>query len=675
MSRPSTPRDAAVAQSFDTALRLHREGQLQRAEFLYRDVLRQAPDHADALNMLGVIGCQTGNFAAGADLIRRALAIAPGNADFLNNLGMALLQGGDPAAARAEFERAVQARPRFAEALFNLGNACLAGANRAEAEKYYRKALKARPDYVDALNNLGNLLRERGEAREAAQHFHRLVGVKPDFAPAHLNLGLALQAQGRVDEALAAFTRAAELDSGLAMAWACRGDCHRQRGEPAAAEHAYQRALDIGGPSVPLLNALGLARFAAGRSGAARACFEQALELDPGVAGTHDNLGMTWAADGDREQAAACFERALGLEPALGSAWRNLAELTREPAAARALARRIATAEKSLAENAVLARGQMAYARGRLLDLCGENEAAFAAWAAANTLRRGRVRFDAAAQERFVDELITTFDAGFFAALGAGRDSSDTPVLIVGMPRSGTTLIEQILAAHGAVHGAGELTFFPEQASALPRAWGSRQGFPRCIAGQAERLTALAPAYLELLRSHGGDADRIIDKMPYNFLYLGLVAAAFSRARVIHCRRDPVATCFSIYTHELAGKHPYAHDQADLVAAYTGYTRVMAHWREHLPLAMLEVDYERVVADLEGEARRLVAFLGLPWDPACLEFHRNRRTVTTASQWQVREPLYTTGRDRWHRYAQHLGVLCEGLGDLAEVAPAPGNGA
>ncbi|MGE0485809.1 MAG: sulfotransferase [Gammaproteobacteria bacterium] len=671
MNRPSAPRDGAVAQAFDTALRLHREGQLQRAEFLYRDVLRQAPDHAEALNMLGVIGCQTGNFAAGADLIRRALAIAPGNADFHNNLGMALLQRGEAGAAVAEFEQAVKARPRFAEALFNLGNACLANDRRAEAEKHYRKALKARPDYTDALNNLGNSLRERGEAREAAQLFHRLVSLMPGFAPGHLNLGLALQAQGRLDEALAAFGRATDIDGGLAMAWACRGDCHRQRGEPAAAEEAYRRALDIGGATVPLLNALGMAQFAGGCVADARACFERARDLDGDVAVSHDNLGMTLAAAGDRDQAAACFERAVALEPALGSAWRNLAELTRDGGAARALAARIADARDALPADANVARGQMEFARGRLLDLCGEEEAAFAAWSAANALRRRAVRFDAVAQQRFIDELLAVFDADFFAAPGAQREDSELPVFVVGMPRSGTTLVEQILAAHHAVHGAGELTFFPELPASLPRTWGSRQGFPRCVAGQAGRLAELAPRYLELLRSRGGDAARVVDKMPYNFLYLGLIAAVFRRARVIHCRRDPVATCFSIHTHELAGKHPYAHDQADLVAAYAGYARLMAHWRQCLPLPMLEVDYEDVVGDLEGQARRLVEFLGLDWDPACLAFHRVERTVTTASQWQVREPIYTTGRDHWQRYTQHLGVLRAGLAGLGGTNPGP----
>ena len=170
-------------------------------------------------------------------------------------------------------------------------------------------------------------------------------------------------------------------------------------------------------------------------------------------------------------------------------------------------------------------------------------------------------------------------------------------------------------------------------------------------------LGALAPHYLALLASRAGEATRVSDKMPYNFLYLGVIGALFPRARVIHCRRDPMATCHSIFTRDLAGSHPYSYDLDGLAAAYVGYRRLMGHWREVLPLSMLDLDYEALLDDQEGETRRLVDFLGLPWEPACLHFHESRRAVTTASQWQVRRPLYSAARDHWRYYQAQLAPL------------------
>lgn len=654
-------RGSAVGQLFDTAVALHREGQLQRAEVLYRDVLRQQADHADALNMLGVIGCQTGNLQAGMGLIRRALAVQPRNPDYHNNLGMAALELRDHDAAVRAFEQAVKANPRFAEGWFNLANAELARAHPQAAEKAYRKALRVRPDYADALNNLANLLRQDGRAVEAAQLLRRLVRLQPRFAPAHLNLGLALAACGNFDEAVDSLRSAAALDAALAAeAWTHVGRCERRRGALDASAAAYREALAAGTPTAARWNALGAVQFAAGDIDEAARSFEQALAIDADSADALDNLGLVWAARGDRTRAASNFERALACQPAHGAAWRDLAALEHEPAAARALAERLEAALAALPDTAP-ARVPMGFALGRLADLLGDYEQAFAAFAAANAMRRANTPYDGAAQARFIDSLMQVFDDAFFASQTEPASDSERPLFIVGLPRSGTSLVEQILASHPQIHGAGELTFFPERVARLPAMLGSKRPFPQCVTSDCAALAPLAADYLALLEARGGNARRVTDKMPYNFLYLGLIAALFPRARVIHCRRDAMATCFSLFIHDLAGSHPYAYALEDLAGAYAGYERLMAHWRHCLPLAMLEIDYEALVDDPDAGARALVEFSGLPFDAACLDFHHNPRAVTTASQWQVRQPVYATAKSHWMRYSAQLEPLAAAL--------------
>lgn len=656
---PSTAGKAALVQLFDTAVRLHEEGQLQRAEYLYRDVLRQAPGHAAALNMLGVIGCQTGNLSAGAALIRRALEAEPDNPGFNNNLGMAQLQMGDAQTAIAQFERAVRAQPRFAEAQFNLANAYLAVGNADAAEKHYRKALRVRPDFADALNNLGNLLRQRARAREALPLLRRLVAERPEDAQAQCNLALALQADGALDEASAVYRHALALDARLGAGWEALAGCERLRGALAEAEAAYEQAIAVGPLRAELLEALGLVQFARSRVAAARASFEQACVLAPDSASAHEHLGMAWAAFGDRARASAAFERAVQIDPCQVGAWRGLAEMT-QSTAAQPLAARIGVQRKVCAQGGrdVAA---LDFALGKLHDELGDYPAAFAAYARANAARRSAVVFDRDAQLAFIDALVEVFDSTYFQTLPTPAEVSEKPVLIVGMPRSGTTLIEQILASHNDVHGAGELTFFPERMPALPRFLGSRKPFPYCVPGNLAHIGHFAQDYLDLLTAHGGSARRVTDKMPYNFLYLGVIAALLPRARVIHCRRHAMATCWSIFAHDLAGNHPYSYALEELAAAYVGYERLIAHWAAVLPLAVHEVDYEALIDAPESSARGLVDFLGLPWDDACLAFHRNTRAVTTASQWQIRQPIDRTARDHWRHYESYLSPLRSAL--------------
>lgn len=274
--------------------------------------------------------------------------------------------------------------------------------------------------------------------------------------------------------------------------------------------------------------------------------------------------------------------------------------------------------------------------------------------------------FDLASYKRRVDSLIETFTPFFFIEHRSDfGQPTEVPIFIVGMPRSGTTLTEQIAASHPEVYGAGELSHMRHLAIDL----NYESSSPAFLAGirdmSVEKSQQLAGDYLQKIKKVGGDARRIIDKMPHNFELLGLIAVLFPKARIIHCKRDPMDNCVSCFTNRFSETHGYNTDLRQLGAYYREYKRLMDHWRRVLPLPLLEVDYQEMIDDQETQSRRLIDFLGLDWDPACLDFHKTERTVQTISRWQVRQPIYKTSVKRWKDYEKHLGPLKEALGDLA----------
>jgi hypothetical protein len=295
---------------------------------------------------------------------------------------------------------------------------------------------------------------------------------------------------------------------------------------------------------------------------------------------------------------------------------------------------------------------------GKILDDCGRYDEAFRQFQQANSY--GRPEFNHAAFEQYVTRLLNRFSADFFAAREAAKaDDSDLdlPIWIVGMPRSGTSLVEQILATHPQVYGGGELTDWNRFVTELRTRLELATPYPECVSQVSDEiLRDIRANYVHHLRSLGPQASRVTDKMPTNFMHLGLIALAFPRARVIHCRRDPRDTCLSCYVQAFPTRPPFCYDLADLAFYYGQYVRVMEHWRQALPktVAILDVQYEDLVEHQEQISRKMIEFCGLDWDPRCLEFHKNPRTVQTSSSWQVRQPIYRRSAGRWKNYTKWL---------------------
>jgi tetratricopeptide (TPR) repeat protein len=600
----------------DTGNALRAVGRAAESIGLYERALQIAPRRLQTHNNLGNAFMQMARFADACACYRRALAIRPTDAQVLCNLANALRQLGQLPEAIATARQAIALDPRLASAYTSVGIALAASGHLEEAIANYGQALSLAPKDVETLSYLGHALRDGGRLREAISVYARAIEAQPAHAESHCNLGHALLEARRIDEALVAYRYAHGLDPKSLVANVSIATVLRLQGQFEAAELSCRAALAVQPDSPDALALLGELR-------ADRGAFAEAQDL---------------------------FQQVLAHRPDFPFAYFSIAthrKMTREDAAwlqgAEALLRKPLPLRQQIS---------LRFALGKYFDDVEQYDRAFASYRDANELcKRYGVAYDPMKTTQSVDAIIRCFNARFFADQAAGGNESDRPVFIVGLPRSGTSLTEQILASHAEVFGAGELTFWQAALDAYAKA-GFESPAARAL------LPGMARQYLDKLKALSSNARRVVDKMPANFMSLGLIHAALPRAKIIHLQRHPLDACLSIYFQYFSTIHPYANDFEDLAHYHREYERVMAHWRRVLPPAsLLEVPYEGLIADQEGWTRRLVDFIGLPWDPNCLDFQATERVVVTSSRWQVRQKIYAGSVGRWRHYEQHLGAL------------------
>jgi len=696
---------------------LQREPQNADALHLFGVLRHQQGDHAKAIELIGRAVVLRPNAAVlhanlaeayralgkhdrAAGCCRMALRLAPDFPEAHCNLGLALQGLGKQAEAADAFRRAVELRPDFAAAHSNLGNALRELGQLDKALEHFRRAVALAPDYAPAQTNLGQMLVDLGQAEEALPHCQEAARLQPDLAAVHHNLGNALRALGRFGDARAAFLEAIRLDPNMARAhahlglvlqqegeygdalpwlkqaleleadnadfWMYLAELHGDREESAEAIPCWERVLALAPERAIAHNGLSWALQEEGRLAEAEEHYRSALELQPDLAAAQLGLGGLHEEQGDMTAAETAFREALRLQPNFALPHARLATLLRgklPEADLAALESRLG--DPQLGEGP---RARMLFALAHVLDGRGDCARAADCLRQANALslelsHRQKRDYAPAEHERFVDRLLQAFSSAWFAGLAGGGLPTRRPVFVLGLPRSGTTLIEQVLASHSRIHGAGELRLARQTFEAIPAALGDESKSP-----PLECLPRLEPAALErLARQHeerllalGGRAERVVDKMPDNYLYLGLLAALFPQATFIHCRRDLRDVAVSCWLTDFRSIR-WANDPAHIASRFQQYRRVMAHWRTVLPIAIQEVDYEETVADLEGVARRLLAACGVSWEPACLEFHRTQRPIRTASVAQVRQPVYRKSVARWKNYERDLAELFAAL--------------
>ena len=690
---------------------MHQRGEHARAIELIERALKLQPDSAHMLCNLAEVLRANGDAVAAEASSRRAIALNQNYPEAHVNLGSALFKQRRFDDVERSARTALLLSPGLTAAKALLADALREQRRFVEAESTYRELLASAPNHANALSNLGLMLIENGRMEEGLDFCSRGAaqgGVDP--LPMQ-NLARGLLQFGRVDDALEMLERALHLDPNSAVASMLVGAAWSESGEIAEARNWLGRALQLDAElneakvrtaeleaeldnhqlAVEMLDAVLAAeptrvdallakarsRLALGDVDGAIVDHRAAIELHPKSAALHSALGRTLSTAGDIAGAVASEREALALNPHCAPAYAGLLTTLRQKASDEEW--QTATELLDAPWMTDTLKSGLRFGLAAYHDARGEWDLAASQMAQANQLRKGadarrHLQYEPAQYEAFVDRMVATFTPELFEKLRGLGSASERPVFIVGMPRSGTTLTEQILASHPEVHGAGERPFARQGMSLLPQVMGRGNDdvfdcMPLCDQGALDTVAQWHLARLDAL--DGGRAVRIVDKMPDNYSLLGWLAVLFPRARFIHCRRDFRDIALSCWITNFA-EIRWANDMEHIAHRLGQHIRLMDHWRRVLPVRFLEVDYESLVADQKGESRRLVDWLGLAWDDRCLQFFKTERLVRTASVTQVREPIYRRSLARWEHYKKILEPILVALRHCATFAPESG---
>jgi tetratricopeptide (TPR) repeat protein len=646
--------------AFQQAIMFQAQGRLWEAAQLYETVLKTDDRHFESLYRLGLIRLQQGRFDDSARMFRRAVKSEKHSADAHFHLGVALTGANRAEEAIRCFRKTLEIRPNFAEAHNNLGYALQRLDRHEEAAAHYEKALALRPAYAEARNNLGNALQMLERSEEAIVQYQKAVEIRPKYAEAHNNLGNVLGTLGRHQEAIANYDKALAIRPCYVEAYVSLGNALGALGRYEEAIAKYENALVIDPGNADIHNILGNLLSTIGRTEEGLAHCEKALAIKPDHLAARNNLGDSLRALGRLDEAIQAFEQAIAMAPKKAGGYLNLATSRRFTAADPHFFRMTELA-RDMASLDVKEQIALHFALGKVFADVGDLQQSSQHLFKGNSLKRREITYDEARTLDYFERIRAVFTAELMREKRGLGDPSSVPVFIIGMPRSGTTLVEQILASHPQVFGGGELLEIGNLAASISGPNGSE--FPEAVPTMAcEQLRELGRNYLGVIRRMAPTVERITDKLPSNFDFAGLIHLMLPNARLIHTRRDPrdnALSCFSILFRDSVN---YTYDLAELGRYYRGYQRLMEHWRNVLPEAvMLEVQYEDVVAGVEDQARRIVAHCGLDWDDACLAFHKTERSVRTASHTQVRQPIYRSSVGRWRAYEDLLQPFVQAL--------------
>lgn len=649
-----------MATTKDQVLTYVRQNRLQEAEALCHALCETTRDDANNWFLLAEIHARRGNSEHVVASCRRVIELNPAHAGAQYNLAVALAQLGRFEEAAPAYEATVRLMPTHAGAHAGLAQAYRALGRLAEAERHLRECLRLEPASAARMHELGKLVAEQGRREEAIECLRSALRLYPNDAPIWNSLGLVLNDAGRLVDAEQCFARAVSLNPGLAEAYNNLAVVQETQGKFTLAEKNYRQAISLAPRDAAVRNHLGYLLADDGRYEEAMREFEQVLAEVPGDAMAVAGKAHVLEKQGKRQEAYDW------LRPLIDGGSRNVnaikifgvvcLRLEREREAIAPL--ECALRDSTLSHSAVSA---LNFVLGDLYDQLRDTDRAFMHYRKAN--EAAPHTFDAVAHAQHVDRIIGAFSFEAMRTLPRADNRDERPVFIVGMPRSGTSLVEQILSCHPQVHAAGELRDLGDLAASLPRVLGAQESYLQVVSMLTrEAANQLAETYLSRLTGFSAGASRVTDKMPHNFMRLGLIELLFPGARVIHVARNPLDTCLSLYCLSFNPLHSYTNDLEHLGKYYQQYERLMAHWERTLSIPMLTLRYEDLVDDPEGKTRSVLEFCGLPWNDRCLAFHESGRHVKTPSYDQVRRPIYRSSVGRWKHYEKFLGPLISTLG-------------
>jgi tetratricopeptide (TPR) repeat protein len=658
-------------------------GQYAEAEALCRRALSVNPDFRDAQMNLGNALASQGHYEEALAIWRTLIDKTPNDAQAWNNIGNALRETGRLKDAEDACRKALEADPRLVHAMNNLGNTLRDQGRPQDAEEWFRKAVSLKPDYAEAQNNLGVCLLDQRRYEDAATAIRYAIAFRPNYGEAHGNLSLALLELGQLEDAQEHAQKAILLKPRSAQAYAELADVLFAADRMDEAEAALQDAMAMAPDSPRVYLKLASVLERTNRIDDALKMIDDAIALSPEMPEAYLRKGVTYFINGRIAEARAAIEHALALRPDIAMGYATLAEIAQADGKidesieiARkglslssdmpALHYTLGKARKykaddpefaalvALADNADSKGTQycisLYFALSKAYEDIGDYKTAFTWLKKGNDTKRRTVAYNPDMQRETFRIIRETYTPSYIQSYDGKGYESDVPVFIVGMPRSGTTLTEQIISSHPDAFGAGELL----ELSMTERAIGALTPANAASFGKdyVERIRKLDPS---------GKAKRITDKMPGNYSRLGEILCALPNAKIIHCRRDPVDTCLSCYKQLFARGQYWSYDLEELADQQNLYEELMAHWRSVLPGRFMEIDYEDTVNNFEAQARALIDFVGLPWHEACLKPHEHKRTVLTASKMQVIKPVYTTSVKSWKKYEDELQPLIKRL--------------
>jgi len=685
--------------AINIAGQLFGRGRYKQAENVCRQIIQAKPGIADAHSILGVVLNAQGNRKEGIASLKRAVKLAPKTASFRSNLGEIQRQNGNLADALVSLQEALELDPNNAQAQNNLGIARFDSGNFEEAIEAYKKAIEVNSKFAEAYNNLGNAQRRMGKLDEAMDSYQEALAIRERYPETYNNLGTLLCEIGKKDQAEHALRKAilqnpayVEAHNNLATIYFQEGkevDALRQltevlklapkdkrgltltariqshRGNTTAAEQACRLVLQEDPENAEALTILGQVLHETDRFDEALKVLEKANELAPRNPETLNFYGVALKSVGRLEDARAQILKGIELNPNMYGAYANLNDLV-DFSEEKELFEKLETIVEAGKDTQAPWMLPLHFAYAKALDDNKQHEKALEHYIAGGQLKRKLLTYDEAETAKFFDDIKKTFPAEIFKNRPYEGNETDRPLFIVGMPRSGSTLVEQILSSHKDVYGAGEVKYFSQALNKLRDRFPSLSRYP-AIVGEMNpnHFKLVADGYEKALFKNAGEAKIVTDKLLTNYFFVGLLHLMFPHARFINTRRDPVDSSLSAFTKLFKDDMPHSYDMGEMGRYYRQYDAIMKHWEKVLPKGVLKVvEYEKVVENTEEEAKAIIDFLGLKWDKAVLDFHKSSRPVKTASVAQVRKPIYKTSVKRWKKYGKGLQPLVDAMGGL-----------
>ena len=640
MERLSPPKEL-----LDILLEYYQNGRFSDAEKLALEITQDFPKNQFAWKVLGAVFKLTGRKSESLEANQKAVTLSPQDAEARSNLGNALKELGRLDESLTSYNKAIELNPNFAGAHYNLGVTLKELGRLDESLASYNKAIELNPNFAQAHSNLGVTLKELGRLKESLASYNQAITLKPNYTEAHCNLGVTLQELGRLDEALDSLNKAIELKPDFAEAHYNLGNALKELGRLDESLTSYNQAITLKPNYAQAHSNLGNTLKELGRLDESLTSYNQAIKLKPNYAQAHYNLGVALKELGRMDLALASLNKAIALKPDYAEAHRTLTSIKKFDVQDEQYSEMI-----ELYLNEDISEEQRCHLNFGLAKACedlGNFGQAFTHYSEGNVLRKKLLNYDINSDIELFRKIKSSYPQIVQnSPVSKKLSKSLIPIFIVGMPRSGTTLVEQIISSHSKVTGAGELPYVAQFGTVIAN------GFSQI---NYKILLDFRHNYLKKLNDMSNGNLIVTDKMPQNFRYIGLLAAALPEAKIIHVKRNPAAVCWANYKQYFASKsNGYCYSIDDIISYYKLYENLMEFWSNTLSNRIYKLDYEQLTVNQESETRQLIDHLELDWDEKCLSPEKNTRSVATASTLQIRKKVYRGSSEQWKKYQPFL---------------------